>query len=249
MKRLAVLGAVVAGMTMTAAPAFANHSWNGYHWARTANPFTVQAGDNVGPAWDYYLALAASDWSVNSRWNNPLNVAVVTGATSPRKCRPVSGTVQVCDARYGNNGWLGLAQVWISGSHITQAVTKMNDTYYYLGSPYDTRYWRGAVVCQEIGHAWGLDHQDESGADFHTCMDYASNPDEDNIHPNDHDYQELAIIYGHLDSSTTIASGLAATNASPVHVTRSDRIKDSTITEEFADGSRRVTHITWALGS
>jgi len=39
-------------------------------------------------------------------------------------------------------------------------------------------------MCQEIGHIWGLGHQDESGADFHTCMDYATNPDADNMHPN-----------------------------------------------------------------
>ena len=31
-------------------------------------------------------------------------------------------------------------------------------------------------------------------------------------------------------------------------VSRNDRIKDSTIVENFADGSARVTHITWASG-
>jgi hypothetical protein len=32
-----------------------------------------------------------------------------------------------------------------------------------------------------------------------------------------------------------------------VAVERSDRISDSNIVEKFADGSRRVTHIIWAL--
>jgi hypothetical protein len=84
-------------------------------------------------------------------------------------------------------------------------------------------------------------------------MDYASNPDADNMHPNTHDYDELALIYSHLDSSTTIGSAAAsstdaARGAPPVSVARSDRIKDSTITERFGDGSARVTHIIWAIG-
>jgi hypothetical protein len=29
--------------------------------------------------------------------------------------------------------------------------------------------WRADVVCQETGHSIGLDHQDTSGANFHTC--------------------------------------------------------------------------------
>jgi hypothetical protein len=83
-------------------------------------------------------------------------------------------------------------------------------------------------------------------------MDYASNPDADNMHPNTLDYDELAIIYSHLDSSTTIVSTTASTDATrraaPVSVSRSDHIKDSTIVERFADGSARVTRITWAIG-
>ena len=42
-----------------AVPAFAagpidiqNHSWGGYHWARTSNPFTLQVYDNVNSTWD-----------------------------------------------------------------------------------------------------------------------------------------------------------------------------------------------------
>jgi hypothetical protein len=34
---------------------FADHSWGGYHWARTSNPFTLKVGDNVSSAWDTYL--------------------------------------------------------------------------------------------------------------------------------------------------------------------------------------------------
>ena len=62
-------------------------------------------------------------------------------------------------------------------------------------------------MCQEIGHTFGLDHQDEnfSNLNLGTCMDYTDNPARndgasDNQHPNLHDYDELALIYAHLDS-------------------------------------------------
>jgi len=40
---------------------------------------------------------------------------------------------------YGNTGWLGLAQIWITtGSQITQGVVKLSDTYFASGSQYDS---------------------------------------------------------------------------------------------------------------
>jgi hypothetical protein len=223
-----------------ASTAAANHSWGGYHWARTANPFTIQLGDNVSTVWDNPLRQAASDWSADTA-GNPLNATVVAGAHKGR-CGAVSGRVEVCNGSYGNNGWLGLAQIWVSSSgHITRGTTKMNDTY-FATTKYNTATWRSSVMCQEVGHTWGLDHQDESGADFHTCMDYATNPDADNTHPNRHDYEELAIIYSHVDATTTIGR---ATSAS-AHVVRVERKRESVIERRFSDGSRQVTFIIWA---
>jgi hypothetical protein len=88
-----------------------------------------------------------------------------------------------------------VAQIWANGTHITQGTAKMNDSYLASSSYSETN--RQHVICQEIGHVWGLDHQDESGADLNTCMDYSNALD--NPHPNAHDYQELEIIYSHLD--------------------------------------------------
>jgi hypothetical protein len=106
------------------------------------------------------------------------------------------------------------------------------------------------VICQEVGHTFGLGHQDESGADLNTCMDYSDNLD--NPSPNQHDYDQLGAIYSHLDSTTTVGTatpvGAAGSGrASPVAVERSDRIAASTNVERFADGSRLVTHILWAV--
>ena len=242
MRRFVIASVVAAlGLGTAAAPASATHSWGGYHWARTSNPFTIKLGDNVSPAWDSYLTGAASDWSADTA-GNPLNATVVVGATRPKPCKAQTGHVEVCSASYGNNGWLGLAQIWVtSGNHIAKGVAKFND-YYYAMPKYNNAIWRAMVVCQEVGHTFGLDHQDESGADFHTCMDYADNPDADNTHPNQHDYEELAIIYSHLDSTTT----LAASPTGSSRVVGTGWVNSSTSVKRFANGSRLITFIVWA---
>jgi hypothetical protein len=202
---LFALSAVIA----TPLGAGASHSWGGYHWARTGNPFTLAVGDNVSPAWDPYLGQASVDWSKST----VLDTTVVVGSANPRNCKPTAGRVQVCSSSYGNNGWLGLAQIWISSSHITQGAVKLND-YYYAMAKYNTAAWRQMVVCQEVGHTFGLDHQDENqnNDNLGTCMDYTSDPTgatrggKANTAPNQHDYDELITIYTHLDSSSTVGT-------------------------------------------
>jgi hypothetical protein len=176
----------------------ADHAWGSYHWARSSNPVSLVLGDNVTSDWDSYLDTAVADWNKSS----VLALAVVSGGTSARKCRPTSGRIEVCSASYGNTGWLGVAQIWVSGDHITQATTKVNDTYFDTQG-YDTPEWRRLVMCQEVGHDFGLDHQDEDfgNANLGTCMDYTGDPagPPSNEHPNQHDFDELETIYAHLD--------------------------------------------------
>jgi hypothetical protein len=242
------LAAVVLTASAFVSTAAASHSWGGYHWARTANPFTLKLGDNVTADWDSYLATTSSDWSQST----VLDTTIVPGQARGN-CRPTSGRVEVCNKNYGNNGWLGQAQIWITGgTHITQGTTKVNDTYFTTPT-YNTPAWRNLVMCQEVGHTLGLDHQDENfdNPNLGTCMDYTNDPST-NQHPNKHDYDELEIIYSHLDSFTTVGNSVPTThaqseNASPIAVERSDRISSSTISETFADGSKRVTYIVWAL--
>src|SRR5207249_4514990 len=177
-----------------------------YHWARTANPFTVKLGNNVSSAWTSSLDTASSDWSAS----DVLNTTVVTGLAKGKNCRGTWGRVEVCSGAYGNNGWLGIASISITGgTHITQGTVRLNDTYFNTAT-YNTQAWRALVTCQEIGHTFGLDHQDTNfdNANLGTCMDYTNSPGT-NQHPNKHDYDELDIIYAHLDSTTTISQPTA----------------------------------------
>lgn len=187
---------------VAASPAEASHTWGSYHWARPANPFTLELADNLTSQWDASLVLASSDWTASS----VLDTTVVAGNNNPKTCKPVAGRVEVCNAKYGNNGWLGIAQIWASGSHITQGVVKLNDTYFNTAS-YNTPEWRNFVTCQEVGHTFGLGHQDEAfdNPNLGSCMDYTSDPST-NQHPNAHDYELLESIYGHTDSFTTVKS-------------------------------------------
>jgi len=207
-----LLMALLVSLAFAAFPAsttYADHSWNGYHWARTANPFNLKLGDNVSSAWDSYLTTTASSNAYGWGWSSVLNTSIDSGKnlSNLRKCPPTSGRVEVCSYKYGTNGWLGLAQIWISSSHITQGVVKLNDSYFDNSRypKYNTAPWRNLVMCQEVGHTFGLDHQDETfnNPNLETCMDYTNDPST-NQYPNQHDYDQLVAIYKHLDSTTTV---------------------------------------------
>jgi hypothetical protein len=207
MKRWIILGILAAALALTASVASANHSWNGYHWARTSASFNLKLTDSVTSTWDPYLSTASADWSSSDK----LDTTIVPGNTdnsTGKRCPAVFGKDRICNSTYGFNGWLGLAQVWVySDGHIAQGTAKLNDSYFNT-STYNKPEWRRLVMCQEVAHTFGLDHQDIAfnNPNLGSCMDYTSNPlgPPSNEHPNQHDYEQLGIIYSHLDSITTV---------------------------------------------
>jgi hypothetical protein len=217
MKKLWYVAAVAAIFSVAVTSlAYASHSWGDYHWARSANPLLLRLGDNVSSVWDPFLISVSTDWNSST----VLNTNVVAGGSNPKNCRATNGRVEVCNSKYGKNGWLGIAQVWVSGSHITQGTVKLNDTYFSTAK-YTSSAWRQFVMCQEIGHAFGLDHQDEAfnNSNLGTCMDYTDNPARndgvgDNQRPNAHDYEQLIAIYGHYDVLSAIINSPASASAS-----------------------------------
>ncbi len=255
---LALAGLIIL-IGLSAQMALADHSWGGYHWARTANPFTLELGDNVSSSWDNYLATTANDWSLS----NVLDTVVKPGKTNPRACRATDGRVEVCSNKYGFTGWLGVAQIWVSGQHIAKGTVRVNDSYYNT-STYNTPSWRNFVMCQEVGHTLGLDHQDEifGNPNLDTCMDYSSNP-LTNQHPNQHDYDILEGIYSHLDSVNSILSSTkgGSGKSSDIRqeidpdeqsewgreVRREKRDDRSLYVRELRNGEKIFTFVIWAL--
>jgi hypothetical protein len=228
----------------------ARHSWGKYHWARTTQSFTLKTGDNVNSAWDSYLNEAISDWNPS----NVLDLQKVAGSTTGATCAPTLGRIEVCNASYGANGWLGIAQIWASRQHITQGLAKMNDTYFNTAT-YNTPAWRRLVMCQEVAHDFGLDHQDErfDNPNLGSCMDYTSDPDgpPSNEHPNAHDFEQLERIYGHIDSTTTVRSRTAPgdlnhPSAWGVLVRSNGNGRVQVFERDLGPGEKLITHVFWA---
>ena len=154
-RTLAVLFAA-AFLAGTAVQLYAFHQWGCYHWAwPTAN-------SRLDLGYAYGRVLTDRDYAgafVRARdaWNTapPLNVFQVS-----------SGNQLTWYARkYGFNGWLGLATIYINGCIINKGTSKLNDSYLQFSSYSQTNI--DHVACQEVGHTFGLDH-DRTRAD--TCM-------------------------------------------------------------------------------
>ncbi|MEP6705761.1 MAG: hypothetical protein ABJB34_13225, partial [Acidobacteriota bacterium] len=155
--------------------------------------------------------------------------------------------------------WLGLASINITGgTHITQGSAKMNDSY-FSSSTYNNPNEKLHVVCQEVAHTFGLDHQSTDGSSQNSCMDYFSNTGANSgstlsTRPNYHDFEELASIYSHLDATTTVGFAASATNpytddSAPENwgrlVSQSANGKSSTYERENWDGTKLATHVYW----
>ena len=222
---VSALAALLALVAFSSA-ADATHSWSTYHWGRTTPTFALRLDDNLTTqAWKKDLATASGSATANDWTDSSVLDTVIYQSTNTKQCSATSGRVEVCNAKYGQNGWLGLATVWTSGGHIVQGTAKMNDTY-FTTSRYNKPGWRHLVMCQEVGHTFGLGHTDEnhSNANLGTCMDYSRDPDGTladpdqltNEFPNQHDYDQLGLIYQHTnDTKTTVGSTSAASALPP----------------------------------
>lgn len=267
MSRFLKLCVLAAGLALVAAmvpvPAQADHAWANYHWERSSNPVSLTIGDNMTGVWPPRLVEATTDWNQSA----VLDLSVVAGNAKGGNCRPNNGKIEVCNDAYGFNGWLGIAQIWIDGDHITRANSRMNDSY-FNSAPYNTYSWRQLVVCQEIGHDFGLGHQDE---DFSTktlpgtCMDYTDDPVGSEA-PNAHDFEQLELIYEHLDtdggggkpcnpnSPKCNSSAPPAFDSTPTHPSDFGRLvsvspsRGQAVFElDFGHGRKIITHVTWTL--
>jgi hypothetical protein len=192
-----------------ALPGEASHRWGKYHWKGSGERTVPLINSTVSP-WGTHVSSAASDWD-ESLFIKTSATSGASDADTRSKCPPVQDKVRICNSTYGTTGWLGIAQIWLyrgGDGHIAQGIVELNDTYFNQ-APYNTAAYRQFVTCQEIGHTFGLDHQDENqtNTNLGSCMDYTRDPDGSqndqlsNERPNSHDYEELAIIYSHNDGT------------------------------------------------
>jgi hypothetical protein len=269
----AVLGALIV-LSQLVVPASANHPWGTYHWKRTGTEAVIKWGNSVTtPEWQDALNGTngtIADWEPST----VIDLEPTDLRTDPRTCKPVLGTIQVCNYEYGNKGWLGLATISVSGGHITQATAKLNDTY-FKRPEYDTPAWRRSVMCQEVAHGFGLGHQDEDdyNDNLGSCMDYTYDPDGtiadqlSNVGPGGplanpnsgyphHDFEQLGTLYAHVDSATTgtptkSKAGMAEAAISDDPREWGQPIDDhghgrpSHFVRDFGDGHKLFTFVIW----
>ena len=247
------MAAFAGAAALLATPVVASHSWNGYHWKRTTTQISPPVGDNVTTTWDSYLSTAVADWNRSSRIQSSLTL----GQSSRSTCPPRAGRIEVCNYTYGSTGWLGIASIWLAADgHISQGTTKLNDTY-FAQAQYNTPAWRAAVTCQEIGHDYGLGHQDENFSTDNTnsCMDYTSVP-AGNEHPDQHDYDQLYSIYSHLHSASNLPSS-STTSGAAIGNSRADwgravgtdaHGRANVYERDLGNGNRVITHVLWLPG-
>lgn len=269
-RRPVVAVSVVLFLIAVPAVLLANHSWSTYHWSMSGSEVSLLVGDNVSNTWDPYLNEAIDDWNPSS----VIQLAKTTGGTRPKTCKPTAGRIEACSERYGFTGWLGIAQIWVSGGHISQAITKVNDSYFNTAT-YNKPAWRRMVMCQEIAHDFGLSHQDETfdNTNKGSCMDYTDDPDGtikgqlSNEHPNAHDFDQLEAIYNHTHSSAGTGGGGPGNgngkgnNAPPAfndlipegpgqwgRLIRQSRDGGISVYElDFGGGNRIITVVTWTI--
>ncbi|MEO6247655.1 MAG: hypothetical protein ABIO85_03605 [Sphingomicrobium sp.] len=213
--------ALIAGVAMTASAPVGATQWLNYHWATDGSGLKVRVNSSISAVWQNAPAGAAigpvpgavADWETST----VLTLNPQSSTADPKRCSPINTQILVCNAAYGKRGWLGIANIWTNGDHIYQATTKLNDSYFASGS-YNQPKWRNMVACQEIGHDFGLDHQDEnfSNANLGTCMDYTNDPapsgGPNNEHPDQLDYDTLTAMYNHGDGTNSATFAAPATN-------------------------------------
>jgi len=160
-------------------------------WAHQGQGLNLEVQNALTQDWYPILEKVLRDWSDQSPETLNLTIREVA---SDAECKFVPGVLKVCNANYGATGWRGINQILVDEfNNLTSSVAKMNEHYLLNLGDGIKQY----TMCHEIGHGWGLGHQDQdfNNVDSGSCMDYVMDP-ENNQHPNAKDFAILRQVYG-----------------------------------------------------
>jgi hypothetical protein len=156
---------------LTATPALADHSWNGYRWSGDGRPLRIAYVDSLARGFrrQHVAAAVLDDWEMDDvvgldrdRSENSRSLR--------KKCPPVTDAIRICNANYGE-GWFGQTELQIEGDRITGGRIRIND-YWGTGASF-----RRFVLCHEVGHSLGLWHR----TDGSSCLNGGRHPDQHDL--------------------------------------------------------------------
>src|SRR5918994_1254712 len=87
MKKLYMRAALLTCATIAVSPAFANHSWGGYHWNKTGSKVQLDVLKAVSSPWTASVNTAITDW--NQSTVIALNGQTASGVNT-KKCSPIA---------------------------------------------------------------------------------------------------------------------------------------------------------------
>lgn len=164
------------------------------------NGLTLSVLNNLasGSDWDEYFNTAIYDWDNGTP--DAVTFSLRTMDSYDPDCQAVRRAMKVCNGNYGPTDWRGVNQILLQDNYIVTSLAKMND-YYLEGTDVAQKQY---TMCHELGHGLGLGHVDENfyNSDLGNCMDYTERP-QNNMHPDDTNYQALADLYGVVYVSTS----------------------------------------------
>jgi hypothetical protein len=181
-RAVAIWVAVIATVISLGFPigTWASHRWGCWKYA-DAN-INFYNGVSTSDVYRSYF----QDEAINDgdSWHNYTDVNLNPVSSSGR-----TDHVNCYAGNYGNNGWLGIAEIRrYSGCTIREGRARLNKTYLQNPAYGYTTTNKKHVACQEVGHLWGLNHQYAGD----TCMN-------DSIltqpQPNAHDQDLVNSIY------------------------------------------------------
>ena len=101
MSKQKIISLVTLLFSVASFSAFAEHSWNNYHWARSISPFQLQVVDSVTADWDQELKVTLTDWS----GSGVIDLAVTSSNDSNRarkRCKTVDGQYDEAGVEFHN---------------------------------------------------------------------------------------------------------------------------------------------------
>jgi len=167
-----------------------------YRWDNggDGNGLEMKIYNALSEDWYSYLDQAVQDWGNGPPKSLSLSTEIVPYDFD---CSPIKGHIKACNGNYGYTDWKGINESILIDGYIVSSTVRLNDFFMKAATSGSRQY----TICHELGHGFGLPHNDENffNKDLGSCLDYTVRP-EQNQQPSAYDFERLAELYGAISS-------------------------------------------------